>query len=82
MTKKEKCQKTQKNRIVIHKDDIEKRIYKNDLDKYLKDDWSLGQSTKHREKQREQSKGRTPCNKGTKGVMKRNKTSFKKGQIA
>lgn len=38
MTKKEKCQKTQKNRIVIHKDDIEKRIYKNDLDKYLKDD--------------------------------------------
>lgn len=37
MSKKEKCAKTQKNRIVIHHGDEEKRIYKGLLDTYLKE---------------------------------------------
>lgn len=81
MTKQEKCSITQKNRIVIHKDNKEKRIYLEELDFYISCGWSKGISLKHKENFSECRKGREPWNKNTKGVMKPNKTSFKKGHI-
>lgn len=79
MSKKEKCSKTQKNRIVIHHGDEEKRIYKGLLDKYLKDGWILGQSNKHRKNTSEAHKGKEPWNKGTKNATLRNHQGFEKG---
>lgn len=69
MSKKEKCAKTQKNRIVIHHGDEEKRIYKGLLDTYLKEGWSLGQSDKHRKSSAEVHKGKEPWNKGKGRVL-------------
>lgn len=79
MDKQEKCSITQKDRIVIHKDDKEKRIYSEELDFYISCGWSKGISLKHKENLSEYRKGREPWNKNTKGVMKPNQTSFKKG---
>lgn len=64
MTKKQKCHSTQINRIVIHKGDIEKRIYQNELDTYLSDGWIKGVSDKHRKGNSDAKKGHTPWNKG------------------
>lgn len=82
MSKKDKCSKTQKNRIVIHKDDKEKRIYKGQLDEYLNDGWKQGWSERHKLTQSVIKQGKEPWNKDTKGVMKANSGSFKKGQTA
>jgi len=48
MTKEEKCSISQKNRIVVHKGNKEKRVYSNELDKYLINGWEEGISEKHR----------------------------------
>lgn len=64
MTKEEKCSTTQVGRIVIHKDNCEKRVYKDELDTYLKDGWSIGVSDKHRKSTRKSHLGHTPWNKG------------------
>lgn len=81
MNKEEKCRITQKNRIVIHKQDKEKRVYREELNNYLEKGWQLGISEKHRKTNSEKHKGKPTWDKGTKGVMKPNKTSFKKGNI-
>lgn len=81
MNKIEKCSVSQKGRIVIHKELIEKRIYPEDLDTYLADGWIIGVSDKHRNSQSSIHKGKVPWNKATKGVMKPNKTTWKKGMI-
>lgn len=79
MTKQQKCSDTQKNRIVIHKDNLEKRIYLKDLQLYLDKGWEKGISDKHRESQSESQKGIIPWNKGTKGIMRSNSSSWQKG---
>lgn len=88
MNKSEKCSITQKNRIVIHKGDDELRIYKDDLEKYLKQGYSLGISEKHRKQLSEKHKGKEPPNKNkpmsksTYDKLKNSGTWFKKGQSA
>lgn len=79
MSKKDKCSKTQKNRIVIHKGSEEKRIYKNLLGEYIDNGWILGQSEKHRESNSKKHLEKIPWNKDTKGLTKANESSFKKG---
>lgn len=69
MTKEEKCSNTQKGRIVIHKDNIEKRIYKEELDYYLNNGWIKGH--KYSEKRSESLKGKNLNN--TNGFKKGNK---------
>ena len=81
MTKKEKCRNSQIGRITIHLDDEEKKIYPDELDSYLILGWKKGLSEKHRKKLSEKHKGRKAWNSGTKGIMKPNKGSFKKGSI-
>lgn len=78
----EKRSNTQLGRVVIHKGDIEKRIYKIELDKYLADGWTRGISDNHRKTLSLSKVGNIPWNKGTQGLMKPNKSSFKKGQTA
>ena len=58
MTKQEKCSITQKNRIVIHKDNKEKRVYLEELDFYISCGWSKGISLKHKENFMEVPHGR------------------------
>ena len=64
MTKEEKCSITQKNRIVIHKDDKEKRVYRQELDQWLSEGWRLGISEKHRASTSDAHKGKPSWNKG------------------
>ena len=64
MNKVEKCSFTQIGRIVIHKDDKEKRVYKEELNSYLSDGWEIGISDKHRNTQSEVHIGNEPGNKG------------------
>lgn len=66
MTKKDKCSVSQKGRIVIHLGDIEKRIYNDELLKYLEQGWEKGVSDKHKIKNSETHKGRTSPNKNKK----------------
>lgn len=80
MDKKEKCSITQKNRIVIHKENIEKRIYIDELDNYINNGWEKGISDIHRSNNSKKHIGKEPWNKNTKGISKPNSTSFKKGQ--
>ena len=71
MTKEEKCSITQKGRIVIHKEDVEKRIYKEELENYLTNGWEKGFSLKH-----------IKTNKNSlisNGELKNNTNGFKKG---
>lgn len=82
MTKEEKCKATQIGRITIHLNDEEKKIYLDELDFYLNLGWQKGMSEKHIKKLSEKHKGKPSWNKGTKGLMKSNKGSFKKGQKA
>ena len=49
MNKKEKCSKSQQNRIVIHKGDSEKRVYQEELHYWLSEGWAKGWSDKHRQ---------------------------------
>lgn len=69
----------QKGRIVVFKDDSEKRIYPDQLSQYEAEGWSKGRSPEHRRKLSESHCGKEPWNKGTKGVMKPSSTSFSKG---
>ena len=79
MNKIEKCSISQKGRIVIHKDDVEKRVFPEDLQQYLDQGYVKGPKESHKRNNGEKHKGSTPWNKGTKGVMKPNKTTFQKG---
>ena len=81
MIKEEKCRNSQINRIVINKNNKEKRVYKKDLDYYLKDNWLIGQSRNHKKSLSTKHQGKVPWNKGTKNVMHANKTTFNKGHI-
>ena len=69
MTKEEKCSISQKNRIVIHKQNEEKRIYKSELDEYLESGWCLGISEAHREQISTCHKGQKAWNKGKHGYL-------------
>lgn len=66
MTKKEKCSNTQINRIVIHKEDNEKRIYENELNAYIKDGWVKGLSDLHKKSLSEKHIGKKPWDTGIK----------------
>ena len=79
MDKKEKCSITQKGRVVIHKDNKEKRIYKEDL--YLNNGWEKGFSNNHIKLASTVHIGKTPWNKNLKGVMKSNSGTWKKGNV-
>lgn len=81
MNKIKKCSITQKDRIVIHKEDIEKRIYKNELEYYLQNGWYKGISDKHRSTHSKAHKGNIPWNKDLHGVMHSNSTTWTKGNI-
>ena len=63
-TKQNKCSESQKGRIVIHKDDVEKRIYPNELQSYLDDGWRKGTSDKHKRGNSNSHKGKSSWNKG------------------
>lgn len=77
---RENSRKTQTGRIVIHQGDREKRIFPEELDKYLQEGWEKGTSEKHRKNNSDPHKGKEPWNKGTKGVMPGSSTSFKPGR--
>ena len=64
MSKEQKCSATQINRIVIHKGNVEKRIYKNELAKYLDDGWLKGASEEHKRRNSAAKKGKSSWNKG------------------
>lgn len=81
MTKEEKCSETQKGRVVIHRGSEEKRIYSSELEDYINDGWEVGISEEHRKSMSDKRMGKEPWNKGTVGVMKGNKTTFKSGNI-
>lgn len=81
MNKIKKCSTTQIGRVVIHKDDKEKRVYKDELNYFLDNGWELGVSEKHRKNKSQTQKGKEPWNKGLKGSIKPNSTTFQKGHI-
>lgn len=64
MTKEQKCSITQKGRIVIHKDNQEKRVYKEELDTYLSQGWEKGFSKNRKDKLSKSHKGKQTWNKG------------------
>lgn len=64
MNKIEKCRNTQLNRIVICKNDEEKRIYESELDFYISNGWKKGISAKHRKNNSIKHLGKEPYNKG------------------
>lgn len=59
-----KCSETQVGRIVIHKGEEEKRIYKNELNSFLDNGWVEGISDSHRKILSEKKKGNKPWNTG------------------
>ena len=67
MTEKEKkCSETQVGRIVIHNHSgQERRIYKDQLEDFLSDDWMIGVSDGHRKSNSQSHIGHQPVNKGT-----------------
>lgn len=75
MTKNEKCSKAQKGRILIHKGKIEKRIFKEELDKYIKEGWVKGFSQEHKNNTAKANAGKL---KGTKHKNPRSEESRKK----
>ena len=77
-SKQEKCSKTQKNRIVINKYDKELRIYKNELDEYLKEGWEIGVSPSHKKSIGKSHKGQIPWNKG---ITPSDETRLKQSQV-
>lgn len=64
MNKSQKCSVTQKGRVVIHKSNIEKRVYKDELDNYLNEGWVKGISESHNKNISNSHKGITSWNKG------------------
>ena len=79
-TKQQKCSETQKGRIVIHKDEIEKRIYSDELQNYLRDGWERGFSKNHCKNNGNSHKGKPSWNKGkslTKETRKKISNSLK-----
>ena len=79
--KVERCRETQVGRIVIHLEDKEKRIYPEDLDKYLQEGWKQGTKESHNKNNGASRKGKPSPMKGVKGVFKRNSTTWEKGRI-
>lgn len=73
MNKSEKCSNTQKGRIVIHKDNVEKRIYKEELPMYIQEGWLVGISEQHRNATSTSHKGKEAWNKG---LTKENNSSL------
>lgn len=65
MTKEYKCSVSQIGRIVIHKEDREKRIYSNELEKYMLEGWEKGLSQKHIKNNSNAHKGKVSTKKGT-----------------
>ena len=63
-TKQKKCSDSQKGRIVIHKGEVIKRIYPDELSLYLNDGWEKGFSESHNKKNSEAKKGKSSWNKG------------------
>lgn len=80
MRNKQRCSETQKGRIVINKDNKEKRVYEDQLAEFLVDGWKKGMSEAHREA-RSKAPSHPAWNKGLKGVMKRTKTTWSSGHI-
>ena len=72
MNKKEKCSKSQQNRIVIHKGDSEKRVYQEELNYWLSEGWAKGWSDKHR-----QTYCKSKIGKTIKGSLKSEETRNK-----
>ena len=64
MNKKEKCSITQKGRIVIHKNGVEKRIFAEEFSQYQPHGWERGASESHRKNNSRAKKGCVPYNKG------------------
>lgn len=64
MNKSEKCSVTQKGRKVIHKDNIEKRVYPDELQQFLDNGWELGVCELHKTNNSKSKIGKTPWNKG------------------
>lgn len=64
MTKQEKCKMTQVGRVVIYKENHEKRIYKYQLQDFLKLGWNIGYSESHKKRLSELRLGKAPSNKG------------------
>lgn len=64
MNKNEKCSTTQLGRKVIHKGNLEKRVYEDELDYYFSEGYELGASEKHRKNNSSSNKGRQGWNKG------------------
>lgn len=64
ISKNEKCSNTQINRIVIHKDNEEKRIYQYELDDFIKNGWIKGMSDTHKKVLSNKHLGKTSWNKG------------------
>lgn len=64
MTKEDKCRVTQLGRVVIHKGNQEKRIYKHQLQDFLKLGWTIGYSETHKKRLSELRMGKAPSNKG------------------
>lgn len=86
MTKKEKCSKSQISRIVINKDNREKRIYISELKSYIEKGWKKGVSPKHRQSIRLSHKGKKyiskPCSEDKKQkISKTLKEKHKSGQL-
>lgn len=63
MNKQEKCSVTQKNRIVIHKGDDEKRVYKHELQFWFDAGWEIGVSDKHGANNGNSHRGKHPKGK-------------------
>ena len=66
MNKSQKCSTSQVGRVVIHKEDEEKRVYEYELQEYLNDGWLKGISDIHRQQLSEKHLGQIPFNKGKK----------------
>lgn len=77
MTKEEKCSATQKGRIVIHQGDKEKRVYKEEIDNYIKDGCEVGRSKDHIKNLSKSLSGRESWNKGIKLTKEQRKNMYK-----
>lgn len=64
MSKEQKCKESQQGRIVIHKEDVEKRIYPSEFEDYKKNGWIKGVSEKHKREMSQVRLGVEPWNKG------------------
>lgn len=79
--KADKCRNAQKNRIVIHKEDKEKRVYLDELPNYYNQGWKKGASMKHRQTQSKIRVGESTSVKGRKYPGRCFSTTWKKGNI-